>query len=198
MEQWAWLIDWLTVGIIALVIWSFVPIGWRRTIWAGLRWLGRGFVELGYAIVGREPPPTAAAEPRSAYRGSRSSRLPSRSARSNAPNATSPRQDAEPDRVQHSHSAFGVRDDPAPMTVADPRLPQNVEELQKLARAITIHAQNPRGAKQRGILEAWGAKPGGGPEWERASALFDLAVPPKGRPAAPVEPAEELQLEPAP
>jgi hypothetical protein len=200
MERWTWLADWLTIGTIALVLWTFVPRGVRRVIWAALRWLGGGFVELAYALVGVDHPGRQAApkERRSGYRGSRSPSGRERSAHSNAPNASLPHREAEADRVQHSRSAFGVQADPPRMSTIDPRLPQHVDELQKLTRAIIIHAQSPRGAKQKGIFEAWGARPGGGPEWERASALFDLAVPPKARGASSAEAVEDLEMQPAP
>jgi hypothetical protein len=198
-----WFLDAITVVIIFMVLSTLLPPTWRRVIGAGLGWLGGGVVEVLLAMVGHDPamtpqasqaPPPAAR--RQGYLPSRSARVRVRSSRSNIFSTHSAHSDAETNGVQRSRSAFSVQPRPAELAAHDPRMPQNADELQKLARAITIHAQAPRGAKQRGIAEAWGVQPGGGPDWERASALFDLAIPPKPRISR--SPTADLEMQSAP
>lgn len=68
-----------------------------------------------------------------------------------------------------------------------PDLPASVEELQRLAHAIALYAKRPN--KELAILEAWGATKGEGPEYQRASRLFDAAMSDVARAAARQKPA---------
>lgn len=98
----------------------------------------------------------------------KTSRLRSpRSRRVNTVRQRSPRSDAEFSGVQRSASVQSE----LPATPSE--LPATVEELQRLAHALEIYATKPN--KQAAIETAFGCKKGAGPEWRRASSLFDLA-----------------------
>lgn len=52
--------------------------------------------------------------------------------------------------------------------------PATAEEIRKLGRALRHAAQG--AGKHESIYVGWGLKRGGGPQYKRAEALFDLAV----------------------
>jgi hypothetical protein len=57
---------------------------------------------------------------------------------------------------------------------ADSIAPASTEEIRKLSRALR-HAARGAG-KHEAIYVGWGRKRGGGPQYKRAEALFDLAL----------------------
>lgn len=101
----------------------------------------------------------------------------------------SPRLNAESQSVQRSASVQNVQH-------AATNLPQNADELRKLAHAIALYSQRPN--KQLAIETAWGCSKGEGPIWQRASALFDAAAPPRLAKAGKAAVEDELKMEPVP
>lgn len=57
----------------------------------------------------------------------------------------------------------------------DQGLPTTLVELRQLAHALVLYGRRPN--KQAAIEVAWGCTKGEGPDWQRASWLFDLALP---------------------
>lgn len=90
------------------------------------------------------------------------------------PPATAPAEDAAP----HEPPATAPPADTPPAGGAadtDARIaPAGAEEIRKLSRALR-HAARGAG-KHEAIYVGWGLKRGGGPQYKRAEALFDLAL----------------------
>jgi len=95
-------------------------------------------------------------------------------------NGATPQQNATERTTDRSQNGHTTANDPAvdPAAVRSENdtdfPPATAEEIRKLGRALRHAAQG--AGKHESIYVGWGLKRGGGPQYKRAEALFDLAV----------------------
>ncbi len=130
--------------------------------------------------------PTGGAQNRTVLADLLEEELHSGNGHATVPNASesqngAPSQQTATDRTtERSENGHTPADDPAvdPTAVGSENdtdfPPATAEEIRKLGRALRHAAQG--AGKHESIYVGWGLKRGGGPQYKRAEALFDLAV----------------------
>jgi hypothetical protein len=95
-------------------------------------------------------------------------------------NGATPHQNATEratDRSENGHTPADDPSDPPPAERSEngnDLPPATAEEIRKLGRALRHAAQG--AGKHESIYVGWGLKRGGGPQYKRAEALFELAM----------------------